>query len=88
MYMTDPIIIQCPHCKEFVIIEQVNCAIFRHGSLRSTGTQINPHLPKNMCDKYIDLNLIYGCGKPFKIVLKDSSNNSINTYDAEICDYI
>ena len=25
----EPILI-CPHCNEFIIIEQINCGIFRH----------------------------------------------------------
>jgi len=30
--MTEPIL-ECPHCKEFIIIEKINCGIFRHGVL-------------------------------------------------------
>lgn len=74
--------IQCPHCKEYIIIEQINCAIFRHGVLKSNLSQINPHLPKQECDKLKDLDLIYGCGKPFKIVLGD------NIWTCIECDYI
>lgn len=74
--------IQCPHCAEYVIIEQVNCAIFRHGALKSTLSQINQHLSKSNCDKLKDLDLIYGCGKPFKILLKD------NIWIGIECDYI
>lgn len=74
--------IQCPHCGEYIIIEQINCAIFRHGTLKSNLIQINQHLPKQECVKLINKDLIYGCGKPFKIIVKDDIWTSIE------CDYI
>ena len=52
--------VECPHCKQFVIIEQINCGIFRHGVLKSNMNQINPHLPKPECDELANKNLIYG----------------------------
>jgi len=76
-------IIQCPHCGNQVLIEQINCAIFRHGVLKSNGEQIPPHLSKADCDRLIETNQIYGCGKPFKLV-QDLSGNWIGI----ICDYI
>lgn len=74
--------VKCPHCKEYVIIEQLNCAIFRHGVLKSTLKQINPHLSKTQCDKLKESDLIYGCGKPFKVIAENSEWISV------ICDYI
>jgi hypothetical protein len=68
----------CPHCKEYVYIEELNCCIFRHGVYKSTYQQINPHMPKLECDKLKELDLIYGCGKPFKY----QNNNIVE------CDYI
>ena len=76
------VIINCPHCNDSIIIEELNCKIFRHGILKDTNTQINPHSTKIECDKYILNDLIYGCGKPFRIIKKD------NNYTVEICDYI
>jgi hypothetical protein len=78
----EPIILQCPHCQEYVIILEINCAIFRHAIFKNNGQQIDPHTPKNICEEYIKNNKIYGCGKPFKIIKKD------NTIVPEICDYI
>ena len=75
-------ILTCPHCKEFIIIEKINCAIFRHGVFKN-GTQINPHAPKEECDNFFRQKLIYGCGLPFKIIQKDDK-----TFEAVICDYI
>jgi hypothetical protein len=78
---TEPILI-CPHCKEYVIIEKLNCAIFRHGIVKCSGKQINPHSSKELCEHYIKNNLIYGCGKPFKVIIINEK------WETEICDYI
>lgn len=75
-------ILKCPHCDEYIIIEKLNCGIFRHGQLIKNGQQIDPHAPKNICDYYKSNNLIYGCGKPFRILLRD------NKFVVEICEYI
>jgi hypothetical protein len=74
--------IKCPHCKEYIIIEQINCAIFRHGVLKSNLTQINPHLPKLFCDKLKEQDLIYGCGKPFRVIYENEEWIGVE------CDYI
>jgi hypothetical protein len=74
--------VQCPHCNGTIIIEELNCRIFRHAVLKENGNQINPHAPKEECENYIEKDMIYGCGKPFIVVNKDDK------YIAEICDYI
>ena len=95
----DPIIVECPHCHLCVEIVEINCAIFRHGIFMETGEQIDPHLPKELCDKYVAENRIYGCGKPFRICkntntikiknkLNTTDNTDTNPYVAIICDYI
>jgi hypothetical protein len=76
------LIINCPHCNEPVIIDELNCKIFRHAIFKNSGLQINPHATKLECDNYIENNLIFGCGKPFRIIDID------NKYDIEKCDYI
>jgi len=75
-------IINCPHCKEPVLIEKLNCGIFRHGQYKSTGKQIGPHLSREKCDDLIKKNAIYGCGKPFQIIKQQ------DTIKISICDYI
>jgi hypothetical protein len=77
------LVINCPHCNDLILIEELNCKIFRHGVIKSTNQQINPHASKAECDNMILNNLIYGCGKPFKINIIDNIN-----FKAEICDYI
>ena len=74
-------IVKCPHCDEEILIEELNCCIFRHGVLKN-GIQIDPHASKELCDYYIRENLIYGCGKPFKLIINDNKLESV------ICDYI
>ncbi len=74
--------IKCPHCNEYVIIEQINCAIFRHGIFKLNLVQINPHLSKLDCDRLKEQDLIYGCGKPFKVIFKNNEWIGIE------CDYI
>jgi len=75
-------IITCPHCKEPVIIEKLNCGIFRHGIYKKTGKQIGPHSSKEKCDTLIKIEAIWGCGKPFQIILEN------NEMKAEECEYI
>jgi hypothetical protein len=77
----DPVII-CPHCKEPVLIEQINCGIFRHGILKNNGLQIDPHASKELCDYFIQNKLIYGCGRPFQMILMDGKMQVIR------CDYV
>jgi hypothetical protein len=76
------IIIECPNCKQPILIEKLNCFIFRHGILKSNGQQIDSHSSKELCTFYIKKDLIFGCGKPFQIV----KNN--NELVAILCDYI
>lgn len=73
------LIVECPHCGASVIIEALNCRIFRHAIFKSTGMQINPHASKAECTKTISEDLIYGCGKPFQV---NSDNVAVE------CDYI
>jgi hypothetical protein len=72
----------CPHCKDTIIIEKLNCGIFRHGVFKTNLQQIPPHESENVCENLIQNNLIYGCGKPFKIYKKE------DTFLVDICEYI
>ena len=77
--MNKLIICECPHCKIFIIRVELNCKIFRCGIYKNNFEQIDPHLNNNICDELALNNLIYGCGKPFRI---DGNNNVL------ICEYI
>ena len=72
-------IITCPHCGQYIEILELNCRIFRCGIYKKNGKQIDPHLNKIACKELKKKNLIYGCGKPFKIL----EDNTVT-----ICDYI
>ena len=75
-------IVTCPQCNNPVIIEKLNCGIFRHGILISNGRPVSPHSSKDKCDELIRKNLIYGCGKPFQIIKKG------DVFMISICEYI
>ena len=75
-------IVICPHCNEYLIINELNCCIFRHGIFKHTGEQMNPHASKQECDELKKNDLIFGCGKPFQITFH--GENMV----VEICDYI
>jgi hypothetical protein len=76
------ILVICPNCNENIIIEELNCCIFRHGILKENNKQIEPHSSKVLCDFYVQNDKIYGCGKPFQIIKEGDE------YKAIICDYI
>lgn len=78
--------VECPHCSQTVEIHEneINCAIFRHGVLKANYQQIPPHAPKEVCDMLAQRNLIYGCGRPFRL----TKNPTDGGYKAEICEYI
>ena len=75
---------ECPYCKIMasVHINDINCKIFRHGCYINefeiiNGVRyhknINPHASKEVCDKLVIENKIYGCGKPFRFIVAEPS---------------
>ena len=84
------ILIQCPHCLQYMelIKNEINCAIYRHGMFKINGQQLDPHASKELCDKLIENNLIYGCGKPFKLFENRNPVTKEINYYVEKCDYI
>lgn len=71
----------CPHCQEFVWIQELNCGIFRHGVFKHNFEQIPPHASKEDCDRFVIQGQIYGCGKPFQITRTPD-------WKITICEYI
>jgi len=63
----EPLIVQCPHCQDFIWIEQLNCRIFRHASFKS-GEPIPPHSTEPECEAYLKSGKVFGCAKPFQIL--------------------
>jgi len=68
---TNEFIITCPNCKDYIIIEKLNCGIFRHAIFKENGNQVHPHLPKSECETLLKENLVIGCCKPFQIIQKN-----------------
>lgn len=62
------VVLQCPHCDTPFLVAAGNCLIFRHGVYKDTGMQVSPHASKEMCERLIRDDLIYGCGMPVKAV--------------------
>lgn len=81
--LINDIVIICPHCLEPVLIAELNCQIFRHGTFINNGQQVNPHATKEVCDYFVDNDMIYGCGKPFRIIKGED-----NAFVAIVCEYI
>ena len=77
---------KCPHCDmlSMVLVKEINCAIFRHGSYVKTLLPIDPHTPKEICEQLVAKNLIFGCGKPFKLI----KNSRTGNWNAIVCGYI
>jgi hypothetical protein len=79
-------VFSCPHCDGTVQVNEneVNCQIFRHGIMKSDGTQVNPHLSKEQCEQLFDQDLVHGCCKPFRLIR--GSNGIVES--VEMCDWI
>ena len=61
--------VSCPMCNTTIEIphNQINCKIFRCGAYRKPGSPpINPHTSEVECNRLVQENLIWGCGKPFR----------------------
>ena len=84
--MDDYYIFKCPHCDDYIQVlkGQLNCKIFRHGVMKDTLRQVNPHLPKKNCDDLISRELVYGCCKPFRVI----DDGKGNILDIQVCNYI
>ena len=93
-----------------VHVNFVSCMIFRHGSYYQLlpdlpfvnglpqympTEPINPHTPKEICDRLVAEKKILGCGKPFRFVYGSAAPNSsaVGAYSPEgnfvvTCDYV
>ena len=62
--------VECPHCKFWIWITEVNCRIFRHAVCIETNEPVNQHAS----EKELQTINYLGCGKPFRL---DDNNNAI-----------
>ena len=80
----DYLLFPCPHCLELVMVmkKDINCRIFRHAVYKDNYLQVNPHLPKKLCEYLMKDKEVYGCTKPFEIIFTE------NGYEVDECGYI
>ena len=59
---------ECPYCNLLIQVKknEIACKIFRHGFFKDKNQQVPPHASKEICDRLVEENKIYGCGKPFR----------------------
>lgn len=81
--LSEDLVVHCPHCQAPVLISEINCQIFRHAYYKANNEQIPPHTSQQECERLARGDLIYGCGKPFRIV-KNEKNENV----AVVCEYI
>ena len=63
------LVVNCPHCSDPIIIEELNCCIFRHGIFKETAAQIDPHSSEELCNYYISEKKYMGVGNRFKLLI-------------------
>ena len=61
-------LIQCPSCDMYVLIEEIGCGIFRHAVMKNTMKQINSFTSKEHCEYLKNNDFIFGCGYQFRII--------------------
>jgi len=86
----ETVIFECPHCGQLGVVleKEINCSIFRHAAYIENSQPIDPHASKEVCEQLLADGLIHGCGKPFKLVKADETEDSPGGWMAEVCDYI
>jgi hypothetical protein len=82
-FSQEEFLVICPQCDAPVWISSIQCQIFRHAAYKINGEQLPPHTAQKTCEDLANAQLIYGCGKPFRIV-KNENNENV----AVVCGYI
>ena len=59
----------CPNCGVSIVIETVNCGIFRCGIYKLSKQPIDPHAAKPTVDRLLEEKSILGCGQPFQLMV-------------------
>ena len=62
------IVVACPACNDTLLIEQLNCGIFRHGVNSATMRPIDPHSSKEQVVQMMREGKLIGCGAAFCVV--------------------
>lgn len=81
----DECVFLCPHCSMPVIIDEINCGIFRHAVFKEDPTkQVPPHSSKAICDDLVANDRVIGCCKPFRVICIPPAYK----FAIEKCEYI
>jgi hypothetical protein len=85
----EDLILTCPHCGGTIVVHpsELNCRIFRHGVLRTTGEPIHPHAPREECERLVAEGAILGCGGPFRVE-RSTVQGAGDVERAVVCEYI
>lgn len=71
MKSEDDLFFTCPYedCEGYIVIspKQVNCGVFRHAVIKTTGRAVNPHASREKCEELLKQGKVYGCARPFKL---------------------
>jgi hypothetical protein len=62
-------LLTCPNCGVSIVIESINCGIFRCGIYKLSNQQIDPHASKATIDRLLAGGEIHGCGQPFQLMV-------------------
>ena len=68
--------LRCPYCKNLIILNKIVSSYMRHGILKHEKKLIHPGMSDGMAMNLARLNLIYGCGKKYKICIKLQKNGT------------
>jgi len=72
--------LRCPHCKSLILLHECKTGgmnILRHGVLKENNQLILPQLSNELVLQLVQKNLIYGCGKLYKITRIVQKNGHI-----------
>jgi hypothetical protein len=67
----DDLFFTCPYedCEGYIVIapQQVNCGVFRHAVMKTTGRAVNPHASRAKCEELLKNEKVFGCARPFRL---------------------
>ena len=69
-----------------IVIEQINCGIFRHAVWKETMEPVHPHATQEQLEEWLRTEKIFGCGKPFRLIHKAGADAI--EYTPIVCEYI
>jgi hypothetical protein len=81
----DDDVLYCPHCNLPIIIEELNCGIFRHAVYKTDPTrQVPSHSSQATCENLVTTDNVIGCCKPFLVAVRPGTHK----LTIKKCEYI